>query len=488
MKHQEKTTSIGRNDACPCGSGKKYKKCCLVAEYVDSLEDLEWIKIRKTEGEIIDKHLMPYVVKTYSKEFLQESVEDFFLEEELPDVAEENIRKTMFIPWLLFNWEPLIEGQSHNRLALRFLETRGYQLTPYQRQFIATLSQSYYSFYVVLDVVSENSLHLKDILLQTEHRVKEKQATRTLKRGDVIFNRLLSLEGQEISIGMGPHVLPSSEHLELIEYRKILEDLNNGESLTPGILQECEDELRLFYFAMLQDLFDPPSPQLYNTDGEPIEPRSLTFKLHVSPEGALRKLLPLTLEKNPEDILSTAKKTKKGEISELAFSWIKKGNKKVKSLGTTLLGSIKIKGTRLTVNVNSKKRADKIQKLILKYLGEGITYEKTKSHDNILDVTPRSETSEVEMEALAQSPEAQALLRKMSEHHWKEWIKTPLPLLDNKTPRQASQTEEGREQLEALLLDFERKSQLLPDNFMTPPIEDLRKRLGLTETRTRKSA
>lgn len=21
--------SIGRNDPCPCGSGKKYKKCCL---------------------------------------------------------------------------------------------------------------------------------------------------------------------------------------------------------------------------------------------------------------------------------------------------------------------------------------------------------------------------------------------------------------------------------------------------------------------------
>ena len=21
--------SVGRNDPCPCGSGKKYKKCCL---------------------------------------------------------------------------------------------------------------------------------------------------------------------------------------------------------------------------------------------------------------------------------------------------------------------------------------------------------------------------------------------------------------------------------------------------------------------------
>ncbi len=23
-------TKVGRNDACPCGSGAKYKKCCLV--------------------------------------------------------------------------------------------------------------------------------------------------------------------------------------------------------------------------------------------------------------------------------------------------------------------------------------------------------------------------------------------------------------------------------------------------------------------------
>ncbi len=26
--------NIGRNDPCPCGSGKKYKKCCLSTAYV----------------------------------------------------------------------------------------------------------------------------------------------------------------------------------------------------------------------------------------------------------------------------------------------------------------------------------------------------------------------------------------------------------------------------------------------------------------------
>ena len=24
------TEKVGRNDSCPCGSGKKYKKCCLL--------------------------------------------------------------------------------------------------------------------------------------------------------------------------------------------------------------------------------------------------------------------------------------------------------------------------------------------------------------------------------------------------------------------------------------------------------------------------
>src|SRR5215831_19437621 len=31
-------TNIGRNDPCPCGSGKKYKKCCLPKEEAVKLE------------------------------------------------------------------------------------------------------------------------------------------------------------------------------------------------------------------------------------------------------------------------------------------------------------------------------------------------------------------------------------------------------------------------------------------------------------------
>jgi uncharacterized protein YecA (UPF0149 family) len=29
VTYQRAAPKVGRNDACPCGSGKKYKKCCL---------------------------------------------------------------------------------------------------------------------------------------------------------------------------------------------------------------------------------------------------------------------------------------------------------------------------------------------------------------------------------------------------------------------------------------------------------------------------
>jgi len=32
LEDKEETMKIGRNAPCPCGSGKKYKKCCLAKD------------------------------------------------------------------------------------------------------------------------------------------------------------------------------------------------------------------------------------------------------------------------------------------------------------------------------------------------------------------------------------------------------------------------------------------------------------------------
>lgn len=58
-------TKIGRNDPCPCGSGKKYKKCCFMDEERNT-ELKRAIRLARTPGEvktILSEKLVKYVVK-----------------------------------------------------------------------------------------------------------------------------------------------------------------------------------------------------------------------------------------------------------------------------------------------------------------------------------------------------------------------------------------------------------------------------------------
>jgi len=64
--------------------------------------------------------------------------------------------------------------------------------------------------------------------------------------------------------------------------------------------------------------------------------------------------------------------------------------------------------------------------------------------------------------------------------HWETWLDSKIPALKNKTPRQAAKTEEGRERLEALLLDFEGRNEEIDDP-LRPDVKALRKELNLNQ-------
>jgi hypothetical protein len=53
--------NIGRNDPCNCGSGKKYKKCCLLKEYEQQLkEEKEFQEWFEKDCELGQKLLKEY--------------------------------------------------------------------------------------------------------------------------------------------------------------------------------------------------------------------------------------------------------------------------------------------------------------------------------------------------------------------------------------------------------------------------------------------
>lgn len=52
--HKQRTVvrefnKIGRNDLCPCGSGKKYKNCCLKNKKYENMHELTALEVAKAK-------------------------------------------------------------------------------------------------------------------------------------------------------------------------------------------------------------------------------------------------------------------------------------------------------------------------------------------------------------------------------------------------------------------------------------------------------
>ena len=66
----------GRNDPCPCGSGKKYKQCCLQAREVQQAEDFLWHQISRAIRGLPDR-LLTFEQKRRKPGALQKARSDF---------------------------------------------------------------------------------------------------------------------------------------------------------------------------------------------------------------------------------------------------------------------------------------------------------------------------------------------------------------------------------------------------------------------------
>ncbi len=76
-------------------------------------------------------------------------------------------------------------------------------------------------------------------------------------------------------------------------------------------------------------------------------------------------------------------------------------------------------------------------------------------------------------------PEVQERLKAMVQTHWENWFNESIPALKNKTPREAATTQEGRERLEALLLQYLRNDLEKDNDLFKADIPYLKRELGI---------
>src|SRR5260370_27762800 len=92
---------IGRNDPCPCGSGKKYKRCCMEREA--TLHE-KWSREREACDELT-RDMMEFAALHLGGE-LEEAWKDFEMSDFPEPLDEHEIERQIFIPYFLFHWDP----------------------------------------------------------------------------------------------------------------------------------------------------------------------------------------------------------------------------------------------------------------------------------------------------------------------------------------------------------------------------------------------
>ena len=139
----------------------------------------------------------------------------------------------------------------------------------------------------------------------------------------------------------------------------------------------------------------------------------------------------------------------------------------------------------MNIEVNSENRAQKIRALVEKML-PGARYQTTviESLQAMLardeEETPAARRRREATDELNSRPEVQALIAEHLRQHYRKWPEEKLSALGGKTPLQAVKTRDGREMVEALLLDFEQRGKHSVPPLPQGIIEELRKRLGLS--------
>ena len=475
----------GRNEPCPCGSGRKYKHCCLKAQ---DQADFLWRQMRAAEGRLVPE-LLELSVKECGPGLAGAALEEFFLWDGIPEEYEQTEEfGSLFVPWFVYTFVddpndpdrvPNAPGES---LASLYLRRHADRLSSTERAFLTSASTSPVSFYAVTRTVPGSEIALRDVLTGMDVVVRERSASRTVQPGALLFTRVVTVADTSIMSGCASLVIPPNWHLVILDFRDRFSS-GEGRLLTKDVLRDLDLELRELYFYIEDEVWNPRLPELRNTDGDRIVWTTLTYRLQCRPSAAFERLKSLARASRDDlaQLLSDATLDEGGELQAAMIPWSTKRNRL--DPDNVTLGSLEIDGNRLLIQVNSKRRARRIEREITKRLGPDAVLE-SQTADPIEKLlaerreTPRDRLAELEHERLQQQPEVQVFLRQQGERHWEHWLDDRLPALGNRTPREAARTTEGRERLEALFAEFAWSVERTP-NAMSPDLSSLRAKLGL---------
>ena len=221
-------SKVGRNDPCPCGSGKKYKQCCLESQREQAVDP-------EQERSLGVPKAIDWLHSRHGKAAMKALEDDYFggLEDdgyERLQELEEDLHQMVMInsmEWLLAEGLIQVRGE-HVPVTELLLGPGGPHFTAIQRQWLEQLGMARLGLYEVIDLVPGESLCLKDLLFPELDAVwvREKQGSSEMGQFDVVGARIMTADGHPQLSGA---LYPFPRHLCIELIREMKWELEDAE-------------------------------------------------------------------------------------------------------------------------------------------------------------------------------------------------------------------------------------------------------------------
>jgi hypothetical protein len=446
---------VGRNDPCPCGSGRKYKKCHLATDEAERASERTAAPDHDPDAEL-SQELVAYAMARFGFEW-RRFTQDFVDPAQTLQLA---------VPWSLYHYR--VQDQT---VLEWYLAEHGRGLSRSERGWLAAQRAAWLSVWEVIAVERGETVTLRDLLSHEERCVREVSASQSVVVRDALLGRVVDHDGVSLLCGVHTRPLPPVHAAEVVRRargrlrrkRAVPVERLRDEPFGRYLIQRWEEAVEEL------DLHAAVSPQLQNTDGDPLLLTTDHFALEPAARAEVERRLAGMQGVEAED-------THGGSGSDGAvYVFSVAGNRMHASWDNTLIGRASLSGAALRLETNSRERADALRARV-EAACDGLLRHRAREHADPLSPPVRAARRDVPPEP--PPPEAQQLLLDFKRRHYAEWLDHALPALGGQSPREAVRTAQGRDAVDVLLKDMENHEQRHagPDAF---DFAEFRRKLGL---------
>ena len=451
---------IGRNDPCRCGSGKKYKKCCLEQDEQnrrdqtggsESIESMRPIMGSRDTAEGSLRHKVVEfsdAMDSKHKHFLAAKEEweggdtvDYFGPDGGP-------RYVGLMDYFIHDY--VIPSKDKCILDL-FYDARRSELPAAELSILEEWLDNRRALYEVQVVRPGEGVDLQDLLTGAAYQVYDKSASRTLERWDILCARLMKCEGRWTMTGTAQ---PIQRRLKKEVVAYIQESLKALQTKDPSMtleryLKTHSPEIKRF----LEEVHEQNPLHFSTSTGEAITPTEIIFEITDLP--VVRDCLG---EMNDFACLGASSETPGGS----RYDWLQRGASSQVTTGkpgtlrrgiqfisrmmshpsvpdAPVLGNLTLTAHELRVSCLSQERMDLLTALLETRLGTLLRFKTSKR-------VPLAAMNSKERAESADIPEdiKREMMTKFFENYYREWKDKSIPSLDGLTPHQAARDPRGR--------------------------------------------